>query len=343
MVLRTFFAFDSEALVVTDSPDQSLIGDAVINNSDTPNGTEFIFNGAPLREITLDDTGGGRNRFNDDREDDHVIVDGGGLVAAGTEVEAESRVWLRQLDANGDPFGPEIEIFALSKDGQTSDIWGIGLTAPLIPGASYVKVRGSNEGTVRYTDFITCFVRGTRIKTARGTEAVEDLKRGQMVWTKGSGLQPVRWIGHTTTVGEGASSPVVFEAGVLGNSQDLAVSQQHRIWVESAAAELHFGQRAVLVAAKHLIGLPGVRLRTQPQVHYTHFMFDRHQIVRSNGALTESFFLADMALSGLDAGPRAELCALFPDLKAGLADFGETVAPTLTAREARTLKRYMAA
>ena len=343
MPLRSFFAFDNDNLIVTSSPSSSIVGNPVINNSDTPDGTIFQYTKGTFTEITLNDTGGGRNNFNDDREDDHVIVDGGGLVANGTEVEAESLIFVRALDANGNPTGPEITIFALSKEGVTSDVWGFGVTQPLKGGVSYIKTQGSNSGTVRYNRFASCFTRGTLIKTQQGNLPVEQIKLGQKVWTKSAGFLPVRWVGNALISGEGAMAPVVFEAGVLGNNRDLVVSQQHRVWIKSAAAELYFGQSEVLVAAKHLCGLPGVSLRPQQQVHYVHFMFDSHQIVRSNGALTESFFLAEQSLSTLEDGPRAELCALFPDLQNGFLAFGETAAPTLTAKEAATLVPYLAA
>lgn len=343
MVLRSFFAIDSESLVVTSSPNSALVGTPIINNSDMPNGTTYRFQGMGLREITLDDTRGGGNRFNDDQENNHVIVDGGGIVDPGTGVESESRIFLRQLDENGNPFGPEIEIFVLSKDGVTSDVWGVGLTEPLLRDADYVKVGGNNSGTTRYSEFITCFAAGTRIKASGSDVAVEDIRRGQKIWTKDAGLQPVSWIGSSEVAAQGAFAPVRIEAGVLGNAHDLYVSQQHRIWIESAAAELYFGHPAVLVAAKHLCGLPGVALCPGECITYWHFMFDRHQIVQSNGALTESFFLAAQSLSGIDAGPQAELLALFPDLTKAMVAFGRTAAPTLTAREAIALRPYLAA
>lgn len=343
MVLRTFFAIDSESLIVTSSPDSSLVGSPIINNSDMPNGTTYRFQGQGLQEITLDDTRGGAGRFNDDQEEDHVIVDGGGIVDPGTGVESESRIFLRQLDANGDPFGPVVEIFVLSKDGVTSDVWGVGLTEPLARDADYIKVGGNNNGTARYREFISCFAAGTSIRSAHGSVSVEDIRVGQKIWTKADGLQPVSWVGSTVVAASGAHAPVRIEAGVLGNARDLLVSQQHRVWIESAVAELYFGHREVLVAAKHLCGLPGVSLCPMNRLRYCHFMFDRHQIVQSNGALTESFFFTEQGVSSLDAAPQAELMALFPDLASGVAAFGTTAAPTITGREATALRPFLLA
>lgn len=344
MGIRTVYAIDSENLVVTSSSDPSIVGGFLLNNDDMPDGSVLQFGGGTVREVLIDDVrGGGRSRFNDDSPELHTVVDGQGLVAEGTGVEAESIIYVRKLNDQGQPVGPEIEIYVFSEGGVEDDIWGFGSSAPLDPGASYVKVGGKDNGTIKYQDFVTCFAAGTQIKTARGNTAIENIRLGQLVWTRDAGPQPVRWIGSTRTAGTGAMAPVVIEAGALGNFRDLVVSQQHRIWIESAAAELHFGQASVLVPAKHLCGLPGISLRPQTEVHYFHVMFDAHRILRSNGILTESFFLADQSLSGLDAGPRAELAALFPDLAAGYSSFGATAAPTLNAHEAAMLRRYLAA
>jgi Hint domain len=69
----------------------------------------------------------------------------------------------------------------------------------------------------------------------------------------------------------------------------------------------------VLVAAKHLLGQPGVTLGEMAAVTYLHLLFDAHEIIRSDGAWTESFQPADRTLGALDAEARAELAAIFPD------------------------------
>ncbi len=343
MVLRNFFAIDNTGLTVTSSPNGSIVGGPIINNSSTPDGTIFNFGGGTFREITVDDTGGGRNRLNDDLPDDHVVVDGSGLVADGAEIEGESIIVVRKLDDQGNPTGPEIDLYVFSQNGDFSDIWGFGSSDPLETGANYVKVDGDNDGTVRYNDIVACFTAGTLIDTPQGPVPVEEIAVGDLVWTQGSGPQPVRWVGSTRVPGRGRFAPVRIAAGALGNTKDLLVSQQHRIWIENATAELHFGTSAVLVAAKHLSGSPGVEIEPVDEVHYVHFMFDQHQIVRSSGLLTESFFLADRSIASLESEARAELDALFPDLSKGLAGFGATAAPTLTAREAAMMKHYLAA
>ncbi|WP_300057883.1 Hint domain-containing protein [uncultured Roseobacter sp.] len=343
MVLRTFVAFDSENLVVTSSSNTGLIGNPIINNSSTPNGTIFQFSAGSGEAITLNDTGGNRNVFEDDRPNQHRIVDGKGLVADGTRVESESIIRLRQLDDDGDPTGPVITLNVYSQNGNTSDIWGYSTTSLLQDGASYVKVSGSNNGSSAYNTFVPCFAEGTQIETADGSVAVEDIEADLEIWTKDTGPQPVRWASSTTVEGQGDYAPVVIDPGVFGNHSALVVSQQHRMWVETPMAELLFGRSEVLIAAKHLIGLPGVSLQPRDRICYTHFMFDNHQIVRANGALTESFFYAEVSIGSLESAQRAELEALFPTLPRVFEQFGATATMTLNRREAEALRPYLAA
>lgn len=69
--------------------------------------------------------------------------------------------------------------------------------------------------------------------------------------------------------------------------RDLLVSPQHRVLVRSAIAQRMFGSSEVLVAAKQLLQLPGISLAEDVAgVSYVHLLFDRHEIVVSNGAET---------------------------------------------------------
>lgn len=345
MVLRTFFASDNDSLVVTSSSSGGLVGDGIINNSDTPNGTIFQFTGGSGVDITLNDQSGGGTStsvFEDDQLNRHTITNGGGLVANNTKVEAESLIFVRELDENGVPFGPTITITVFSKGGVTQDVWGFATDIKLNTGKSYIKTGGNNTGTSSYASFVTCFAEGTLIETAGGMRPVESIRPGDLVVTRDNGLQTVRWSSSREVDGVGAFAPVVFAPGAIGNLHELSVSQEHRMVVENAMSDLLFGEAEVLIAAKHLCGLPGVAIRPQPRITYFHIMFDQHQVVRSNGCWSESFFLADNAVAALEAGARHELGSLFPSLLSGLAAFGPTALRALTGREARILHPYLA-
>ncbi|MEO0751486.1 MAG: Hint domain-containing protein [Pseudomonadota bacterium] len=349
MVARSFFALDNESLVVDSSSNAAIVGNPIINNSDTPDGTIFTYTGGFGTTVTLDDDGAFADAipednnlfFNDDEAADHIITDGGGIVANGNQVEAESLIELRALDAGGSPIGPVITLTVFSQNGVTQNVWGFSSDVPLEPGVSYVKVGGSNAGDTLYTDFITCFGPGTTVKTPYGEQAVETIQAGQMVWTLDQGYCPVIWASSTEVHGQGAFAPVVFAPGSIGNSKELRLSQEHRVYLRSAKAELLFGTNEVLIAAKHLCGLPGVTLAPQPTIRYTHFMFDRHQVVRSNGALTESFFLSEHSVVSSNSAQQRELTALFPCLSEGIKRFGGTAALALKKYETCVLQDYL--
>jgi len=173
---------------------------------------------------------------------------------------------------------------------------------------------------------IVCFRQGTLIQTPRGNVTVEDLRIGDMVSTRDHGHQPLRWIGRRH-VGKallqafGNMRPVRIGAGALGAglpARDLYVSQQHRVLVSSKIAERIFGEPEVLVAAKHLTGIEGIEIDQHPEaLTYYHLLFDRHEIVYSEGALTESLFTGPEALKSVPPQARAEILALFPELLSG--------------------------
>ena len=337
MVARTFFAIDNDALLDTTT------GVGITNNSSTPDGRTFVFSGGSGAQVTLDDTAGSEDVFEDGSAAGHVITDGGGLVADGQTVESESVIMLQATDAAGAPVGPVITIYVLSQGGDFNDVWGFATDTPLVDGTTYIKVDGDNGGSSEYGDFVACFAEGTLIKSRDGFVRVEDIEVGQMLWTQDAGYQPVKWVSSATVEGKGNFAPVVFAPGAVGNIQELVVSQQHRMWMSDPSLELLFDAADIFVPAKHLVGLPGVELRPTEQITYCHFMFDKHHVVLANGALSESFFLGDSALSTLESNARIELLSLFPSLREGIDAFGGTSAVTLNAKEAKVLRAAIAA
>lgn len=203
----------------------------------------------------------------------------------------------------------------------------LALTAAPIRSIELTGVQGatfSGTGIDRPAlTFPTCFTRGTLITGAGGGVAVERLRPGDLVLTMDSGLRPIRWIGgRRFSAAELARSPALrpvrIEAGALGNGlpmRPLTVSQQHRVLVRSRIAARMFGEAEVLVAARQLDGLPGIGIVSDaPGVQYWHFLFDRHEIVFSEGARTESLFTGPEALKSVGPEARAEILAIFPDL-----------------------------
>lgn len=182
-----------------------------------------------------------------------------------------------------------------------------------------------------------CFAAGTLLRTAEGDRPIEMLRVGDLVETLDHGLQPLRWIGNRVIDGSADFAPVRFEAGVIGNDRPLMVSPQHRVILSGAMSDLLFGAPEVLVPAVHLVGRPGVTRAPVPSVRYLHVLFDRHEIVLSEGAPTESFHPGGQLLAA-DRAIQSEIRAIFPDCP-GLAHRADIPAarPVLSAYEARLL------
>jgi len=167
-----------------------------------------------------------------------------------------------------------------------------------------------------------CFTPGTLIATPRGEVAVEDLRVGDRIITRDNGIQEIRWTGRTDMTGLELQArphlkPVLIRAGSLGNGlpeRDMMVSPNHRLLVASDRTQLYFEESEVLAAAKHLVGLPGIQIVDVMRTAYIHFMFDRHEVVLSNGAWTESFQPGDFSMKGIGNAQRNEIVELFPQL-----------------------------
>lgn len=206
-----------------------------------------------------------------------------------------------------------------------------------------VQTFGSNYSSVAYPN-VPCFGMGTMIDTATGPRRVETLRPGDLVLTRDRGPQPLRWQGGSHVTAEGLEMrpnlrPILIRKGALGAGspgRDLVVSPQHRVLVRSRIAHRLFEDGEILVAAKHLIGLPGIEVTTPLDgITYHHLLFDRHEIVRSDGAWSESLFTGPEALKAVSDAARREIFALFPELADGQVP--QPARRLLTGREARQL------
>lgn len=168
---------------------------------------------------------------------------------------------------------------------------------------------------------VVCFSKGTLIETPDGPRYVETLRMGDLVNTLDDGPQPIRWIGTHRTPGTGPNAPVRINAGALGNVRALTVSQNHRIMVRDAAAELLFGQAEVLVAAKYLVNGESIKIVPQAEVDYVHFLFDRHQIIFAECCPAESLYPGQQTLDVVEEDSRDEIIALFPELRDNTTEY----------------------
>ncbi len=172
------------------------------------------------------------------------------------------------------------------------------------------------------TSNVVCFAEGTLIRTQKGEIPVESLNTGDMVTTVDRGPKPIRMIVHRDLRFPGELpelKPIEFKPGSLGGGlpeRVLCVSPQHRMLLTNPAADKAFGVGNCLVPAKALVHLRGIRQKIGcRQVRYFHLIFDQHEIVFSEGAMTESMFPGPMAVQSLDEDQQQELSEIFPALQ----------------------------
>ncbi|MEY1555356.1 peroxidase family protein [Yoonia sp. R2331] len=204
----------------------------------------------------------------------------------------------------------------------------------------YLNKDGSETG--KGTDFVnietvTCFTPGTRIITATGAVAIEDLCAGDRIYTLDGGLQPLRWVGRTTVLAQGPHAPVRIQSGALGNARTMEVSPQHRMMLSDWRCDVVCGTDEVLAPALHLLNDCTITRRTGGTVDYIHLLFDDHQIVFADGIPSESFHPGPRGIAAMPDATRAELLSLFPQLAADLDSFGPAARYCARAHEVRVI------
>jgi hypothetical protein len=241
------------------------------------------------------------------------------------------------------------------EDAGNSDIDVLDLTSSNVKGIEYGD---AESGTVTFQDgstmtfseienVIPCFTPGTLIATPKGERPVEDLQVGDRIITRDNGIQEIAWIGHKPMSGAQLVQnphlqPVLIKRGALGRGlpeRDMIVSPNHRVLVSSDKTQLYFDESEVLAVAKHMVGADGIHSINVLKTTYVHFMFERHEVVLSNGAWTESFQPGDYSLKGIGNSQRTEIFDLFPELstKKGLKNY-HSARKTLKKYEAKLLR-----
>lgn len=171
------------------------------------------------------------------------------------------------------------------------------------------------------------FSAGIMVATPKGERPLGDLSVGDRIITRDNGIQEIRWLGRRRLEAAeldraGHLKPVLVRAGALAGDlpeRDLLLSPNQRVLVSKEQTALHFEDSEVLVAAKHLVGLPGVIRLSGPSVDYTLLMFERHEVILLNGAWTESFQPAAQISGGTGNAQRNELYELFDELRSSRA------------------------
>lgn len=221
-----------------------------------------------------------------------------------------------------------------------------------LPSASKFTTNLGTASTARYDlkSFVPCFAAGTLIRTPEGERPVEELAVGDRVWTRDNGFQAIRWCGQRQLGADDLAAnpkmlPVRIRAGALGPNRperDLIVSPQHRILVRSQIAQRMFSAPELLVAARQLTEVEGIEVvEDSTAVTYVHLLFDRHEVVMSNGAETESLYPGPQAMAALGEAAE-EIYTLFPQLRSDAEAF-PGARPFASGKRARQLASRHAA
>lgn len=165
-----------------------------------------------------------------------------------------------------------------------------------------------------------CFTPGNMIETPDGLRDVDDLEVGDLVMTKDHGAQPIRWVYKRLLTASWFAKnpdlvPVQIAMGALGHntpSKDTTISPGHMFMLN--ATDTDGTQTEVLVPANQLVKSGAAKRLAGAATTYIHIMFDRHEIVRADGAWSESFRPGPMSLNFMGSAARGELLRIFPEL-----------------------------
>ena len=167
------------------------------------------------------------------------------------------------------------------------------------------------KGDVVYQAAV-CFASGTRIRTARGDIAVEDLLVGDLAATASGELRPIRWLGHRSTECRNHPRPqdvmpIRVAAHAFGDSRpsrDLLVSPGHSICVDVLGE--------VLIPAGALVNDTTIRQVAVERITYWHVELESHDVILAEDLPCESYlemgnrsFFADTGVVAMVASPDA--------------------------------------
>ncbi|OYV53767.1 MAG: hypothetical protein B7Z78_01350 [Rhodospirillales bacterium 20-60-12] len=188
-------------------------------------------------------------------------------------------------------------------------IFGAGVLADTID-IKPLLINGSYEAIITSPEPVNpCFLRGTRISTARGEIPVEELAVGDLVPTIGGIMRPIIWVGQrrvdiTRHTRPATVRPIRIKKGALAEGiprRDLLLSPDHGLLLEN-----------VLAQAKDIVDgdviAPDMNARS---AHYFHVELAEHDALFAEGAAVESYL--DTGQRGVFAHETAPVI-LHPDL-----------------------------
>jgi hypothetical protein len=180
--------------------------------------------------------------------------------------------------------GNQVEYAYSTENNLAHEYVGIISTDDLTgPGAPSFPLTFTSDGS----NFVApCYAEGSRILTARGEVAVEDLIVGDEAVLASGGTRPVIWIGSRRVRCDNHPrphevNPVRIKAGAFGDGlpvRDLVVSPGHALYVDG-----------VLIPAHSLVNGATIVQEQVDKVRYFHIELDAHDVILAEGLPCESY------------------------------------------------------
>jgi autotransporter passenger strand-loop-strand repeat protein len=235
-----------------------------------------------------------------------VVIDSGGALDV-TGAATGSGAFLIEdggtLELDG-PVAQGVTVYFASGGSGTLDLGDASAMSGTVSG----QVAGDVVADVTPPDLI-CFLQGTRILTPTGEVPVEDLRIGDLVMTRFSAMQPIKWIGRQCFDRRFVRSnpnqmPIRIRPGALGErrpARDLYVSPGHSMLIGDQ-----------LILAKFLINGVTITQNDAPEtIRFHHIELDTHDCVVAEGAWSETFADGEDLRSAFHNA--AEFRGLYPD------------------------------
>lgn len=227
-----------------------------------------------------------------------VISDYSSVGHSGATVYLDSCITLMQSE------GKTLEALVLVEVDSQGNVVEIFFQpfATLTSKTAYTLVKIDRDTAQRRLALTNCvsFSRGTHITMASGVQkCIQDLQVGDLVMTRDSGPQKLRWIGHSTVRAAGPYAPIVITAGTLNNFSDLVVNPDHRLFVYQREDKIGAGRAEVMVKARYLVNGGTVYVQNGGHVEYFQLLFDEHVIIFAEGIAAETMLVNEQTESVL--------------------------------------------
>ena len=154
-----------------------------------------------------------------------------------------------------------------------------------------------------------CFLAGTRIQTASGLVAVEELRIGDAVLTASGEAKSIKWIGKRMASSEAPVKIAKFAIDGKAPLRDLYITPRHAIYIDG-----------FLIPAINLVNGITIIANAKSELStfaYYHIEFETHEVIQAEGLTVESYRPQD----AVDFDNAGEYLALYGPRSRPMAPF----------------------